>query len=77
MPSSRSWASLGLSGGWSSLSIPGLSSPDMSCSIGTSDISLRSDMDETFRLERIESERLMAENDIVSTHNFKITARRH
>lgn len=61
MPSSRSWASLGLSGGWSSLSIPGLSSPDMSCSIGTSDISLRSEMDDTFRLERTESERLMAE----------------
>lgn len=61
MPSSISGASLGLSGGWSSLRMPGLSSPEMSCSSGMSDMSLRSEMDDTLRFERIESERLMAE----------------
>lgn len=62
-PSSISGASLGLSGGWSSLRMPGLSSPEMSCSIGMSDMSLRSEMDDTLRLERIESERLIAETE--------------
>ena len=71
MPSSISGASLGLSGGWSSLRIPGLSSPDMSWSMGTSDISLRSEMDDTFRLDRMESDRLIA------IHAKKISSRRN
>ena len=59
-PSSISGASLGLSGGRSSLRIPGIFSPDMSWSMGTSDTSLRSEMDNTFRLDRMESDRLIA-----------------
>ena len=55
MPSSISGESL--SGGWSLLRIPGLFSPDMSWSIGTSDMSLRSEMDDTYRLDRIEFDR--------------------
>ena len=60
MHSSISATSLGLSGCWSSLKMPGLSSPEMSCSKWTSEKSLRSDMEDTFRLDRTESDLLKA-----------------
>ena len=57
MHSSTSGRSVGLSGGWSSLRMPGLSSPDTSSSRCTSEMSLRDEIDDTLRLERTESDR--------------------
>jgi len=56
--SSVSLLSLGLSGGWSSLRIPGDSSPLTSPPPPCSDVSLRSDSELTFRFDCTESVRL-------------------
>lgn len=56
--SSASLLSLGLSGGWSSLKIPGDSSPLTSPPPPSSDISLRSESELTFRFDCTESVRL-------------------
>jgi hypothetical protein len=53
--SSVSLLSLGLSGGWSSLSTPGDSSPLASPAIPGSDVSLLSDKELTFLLDCMES----------------------